>query len=40
MEEDLRWFRTYWFDHNHDPARLAVLEAYAGRQATYSPVNR
>jgi hypothetical protein len=28
---DLPWLRSYWFDHNHDPERLALIEAKAAR---------
>ncbi|MCP4872573.1 MAG: hypothetical protein GY898_28110 [Proteobacteria bacterium] len=29
VRRDLKWFRTYYFDHNDDPARLAPIEARA-----------
>ena len=28
VQRDLKWFRAYYFDHNHDPERLRPLEAY------------
>ena len=31
VKEDLPWLRSYWFDHNADPERLAAIEARAGR---------
>jgi hypothetical protein len=30
LRADLAWFRLYYFDHNDDPLRLAVLEAALG----------
>jgi hypothetical protein len=28
VEEDLTWFRAYYFDHNDDARRLRVLERF------------
>ncbi len=30
VRDDLPWLRSYWFDHNDDPERLARIEARAG----------
>ncbi|MDD9932697.1 MAG: hypothetical protein OXT09_03800 [Myxococcales bacterium] len=31
VRRELEWFKRYYFDHNDDPARLAKLQAHAGR---------
>jgi len=31
VRQDLSFFKHYWFDHNEDASRLAIIEAYAKR---------
>lgn len=37
VASDLLWFRRYWFDHNDDPVRLALIEARAEGRSTGPP---
>ncbi len=40
VADDLAWFRAYWFDHNHDPERLTLVERRAGALLAWAPDSR
>lgn len=37
VKKHLAWLRGYYFDHNDDPKRLRILEAYAGGDRSVAP---
>src|SRR5690606_36939500 len=40
VKKHLAWLRSYYFDHNDDPQRLQILEAYAGGDRSVAPAPR